>query len=107
MRIEKWNKVSNIDGRTPEYITANNPAYGTEEVYILRKSDGTLVDILTISMIRAGNTSGTDEEAVQAYVAARENSATELKPETDELLARIEALEDELKAAKILLGVEQ
>lgn len=106
MRIEKWNKVSNIDGRTPEYITSNNPAYGTEEVYILRKNDGTLVDILTISMIRAGNASGTDEEAVQAYVDARENQAAEPQPETDALLARIAALEDELKAAKILLGVE-
>ena len=107
MRVEKWNKASAIDGRTPEYITSNNPAYGTEEVYILRKNDGTLVDILTISMIRAGNASGTDEEAVQAYGEARENPTTTLKPETDALLARIAALEDELKAAKILLGVEQ
>ena len=107
MRVERWNKASEIDGRTPEYITSNNPAYGTEDVYILRKNDGTLVDILTISMIRAGNASGTDEEAVQAYVAARENQDAEPQPETDALLARIAALEDELKAAKILLGVEQ
>ena len=50
-----WNTTSDIDGRTPEYIIGNNPAYGVEKTYILRENDETLVDILTISMIRAGD----------------------------------------------------
>lgn len=91
-----WNKTSDIDGRTPEYIIGNNPAYGVEKTYILRENDETLVDILTISMIRAGDETGTDDEAVQRWIAAREappeNPLAALAAENAQLRAKVSAL---------------
>lgn len=96
MIVKIWNKTDEIDGRAPATITANNPAYGMEDVYIFRENDGTLIDILTISMIRQGDDSGTDEEAVEKWIANRERGGGSpleaLAAENAQLRAKVAAL---------------
>lgn len=99
MIYSKWDGASEIDGRTAAYIIGNNPAYGAQDVYILRGDDGSLYDILPIGAIRAGNPDGTDDEAVAAYIAAitapaegNPDELTSLRAEVAELRAALDLL---------------
>ena len=107
MTYQLWDKISPIYNVTAEQAMINNPLYGTEDSYLFLQDDGSIYDILPISTIRAAvdGDGKTDAEVCEAYIV----QLTELpEPEgsLEELTAKVASLEEQLAAAKILLGVE-
>ena len=111
MTCELWDKQSPIYDITAEQAMINNPLYGSEDSYLFYRDDGSIYDILPISTLRTLTESAdtaTDAEVCEAYIAKITAPPEAPKPSGDiaELTAKVADLEEQLAAAKILLGVE-
>ena len=107
MTYTLWDKTSPIYDITAEQAMINNPLYGSENSYLILRDDGSIYDILPISMLRTQTGKTTDADACEAYIELL--TAPQGMPETPDistLQAKVAALEEELAAAKIMLGVE-
>ena len=106
-----WDKQSPIYDITAEQSMINNPLYGTENSYLFLRDDGSIYDILPISTLReltGKDATATDEEVCAAYIAqiTAPPPAPPSGGDVSELTAKVASLEEQLAAAKILLGVE-
>lgn len=111
MTYQLWDKISPIYDITAEQAMINNPLYGSENSYLILRDDGSILDILPISTLRELTGKGataTDEEVCAAYIAqiTAPPSAPPPGGDVSELTAKVANLEEQLAAAKILLGVE-
>lgn len=111
MTYQLWDKISPIYDITAEQAIKNNPLYGSEDSYLFLRDDGSIYDILPISTLRTLTESAdtaTDAEVCEAYIAKITAPPEAPKPSGDiaELTAKVASLEEQLAAAKILLGVE-
>lgn len=112
MTYTLWDKQSPIYDITAEQAMINNPLYGSEDSYLFLRDDGSIYDILPISTLRelAGkDATATDEEVCEAYIAkltAPPPAPPTPSGDVSELTAKVASLEEQLAAAKILLGVE-
>lgn len=111
MTYTLWDKQSPIYDITAEQAIKNNPLYGSEDSYLFFRDDGSILDILPISTLReltGKDATATDEEVCEAYIAKITAPPEVPKPSGDiaELTAKVASLEEQLAAAKILLGVE-
>ena len=111
MTYTLWDKQSPIYDITAEQAMINNPLYGSEDSYLFLRDDGSIYDILPISTLRTLTESAetaTDAEVCEAYIAKITAPPEAPKPSGDisELTAKVANLEEQLAAAKILLGVE-
>ena len=111
MTYTLWDKQSPIYDITAEQAIKNNPLYGSEDSYLFLRDDGSIYDILPISTLRTLTESAetaTDAEVCEAYIAKITAPPEAPKPSGDiaELTAKVASLEEQLAAAKILLGVE-
>lgn len=110
MTYQLWDKISPIYDITAEQAMINNPLYGSENSYLILRDDGSILDILPISTLRAltgKSETATDDEVCEAYVT--QITAPPPEPsggDVSELAAKVANLEEQLAAAKILLGVE-
>lgn len=110
MTYQLWDKASPIYDITAEQAVINNPLYGSENSYLILRDDGSILDILPISTLRTltgKDETVTDEEVCEAYIA-KLTAPPEPEPSGDlaDLAAKVADLEEQLAAAKILLGVE-
>lgn len=110
MTYQLWDKISPIYDITAEQAMINNPLYGSEDSYLFLRDDGSILDILPISTLRGltgKDATATDEEVCGAYIA-KLTAPPPVPPSGDltELTAKVASLEEQLAAAKILLGVE-
>lgn len=108
MTYALWDKVSPIYDITAEQAIANNPLYGTEDSYLFLRDDGSILDILPISTLRertGADETKTDAEVCEAYIA-QITAVPEPSDALATLTAKVADLEEQLAAAKILLGVE-
>ena len=110
MTYQLWDKISPIYDITAEQAMINNPLYGTESSYLFLRDDGSIYDILPISTLReltGKDAAAADEEVCEAYIA-KLTAPPPAPPSGDvsELTAKVANLEEQLAAAKILLGVE-
>ena len=110
MTYQLWDKISPIYDITAEQAIKNNPLYGSEDSYLFYRDDGSIYDILPISTLRTLTESAdtaTDAEVCAAYIA-KLTAPPPAPPSGDvsELTAKVANLEEQLAAAKILLGVE-
>ena len=110
MTYQLWDKISPIYDITAEQAMINNPLYGTENSYLFLRDDGSIYDILPISTLReltGKDTAATDDEVCAAYIA-KLTAPPPAPPSGDisELTAKVASHEEQLAAAKILLGVE-
>ena len=110
MTYQLWDKQSPIYDITAEQAIKNNPLYGSEESYLFLRDDGSIYDILPISTLReltGKDATATDEKVCAAYIA-KLTAPPPAPPSGDisELTAKVANLEEQLAAAKILLGVE-
>ena len=106
-----WDKQSPIYDITAEQAIKNNPLYGSEDSYLFLRDDGSIYDILPISTLReltGKDATATDEEVCAAYIAqiTAPPPAPPSGGDVSELTAKVASLEEQLAAAKILLGVE-
>lgn len=111
MTYQLWDKTSPIYDITAEQVMINNPLYGTENSYLFLRDDGSIYDILPISTLReltGKDATATDEEVCAAYIAqiTAPPPAPPSGGDISELTAKVASLEEQLAAAKILLGVE-
>ena len=111
MTYTLWDKQSPIYDITPEQAMINNPLYGSEDSYLFLRDDGSIYDILPISTLReltGKDATATDEEVCAAYIAqiTAPPPAPPSGGDVSELTAKVASLEEQLAAAKILLGVE-
>ena len=111
MTYTLWDKQSPIYDITAEQAIKNNPLYGSEDSYLFYRDDGSIYDILPISTLRTLTESAdtaTDAEVCEAYIAKLTAPPEAPKPSGDiaELTVKVADLEEQLAAAKILLGVE-
>lgn len=110
MTYKLWDKQSPIYDITAEQAIKNNPLYGSEDSYLFLRDDGTIHDILPISTLRALTESAdtaTDAEVCEAYIAIlTAPPEVPAAPDIATLQAKVDTLEAELAAAKILLGVD-
>lgn len=111
MTYSLWDKQSPIYDITAEQAIKNNPLYGTEDSYLFLRDDGSIYDILPISTLRTLTESAetaTDAEVCEAYIAkiTAPPPAPPSGGDISELTAKVASLEEQLAAAKILLGVE-
>lgn len=111
MTCELWDKESPIYNVTAEQAITNNPLYGSENSYLILRDDGSIYDILPISTLReltGKDTTATDAEVCEAYIAKLTEPIPEPQPSGDlaTLSAKVADLEEQLAVAKILLGVE-
>ena len=110
MTYQLWDKISPIYDITAEQAMINNPLYGSEDSYLFLRDDGSIYDILPISTLReltGKDATATDEEVCEAYIA--QITAPPPAPPSGDLTAltaKVANLEEQLAAAKILLGVE-
>ena len=110
MTYQLWDKISPIYDITAEQAMINNPLYGSEDSYLFYRDDGSIYDILPISTLRTLTESAetaTDDEVCEAYIA--QITAPPPAPPSGDLTAltaKVANLEEQLAAAKILLGVE-
>ena len=110
MTYQLWDKISPIYDITAEQAMINNPLYGSEDSYLFLRDDGSIYDILPISTLRTltgKDATATDEEVCEAYIV--QITAPPPEPsggDVSELAAKVADLEEQLAAAKILLGVE-
>ena len=111
MTYTLWDKQSPIYDITAEQANKNNPLYGSENRYLFLRDDGSIYDILPISTLRTltgSDETKADAEVCEAYIV----KLTEPPPappsggDVSELAAKVASLEEQLAAAKILLGVE-
>lgn len=110
MTYQLWDKISPIYDITAEQAMINNPLYGSEDSYLILRDDGSIYDILPISTLReltGKDATATDEEVCAAYIV-KLTAPLPAPPSGDvsELTAKVADLEEQLAAAKILLGVE-
>ena len=110
MTYQLWDKISPIYDITAEQAMINNPLYESENSYLILRDDGSILDILPISTLReltGKDTAAIDEEVCEAYIA-QITAPPSAPPSGDisELTAKVANLEEQLAAAKILLGVE-
>lgn len=111
MTYQLWDKQSPIYDITAEQAMINNPLYGTENSYLFLRDDGSIYDILPISTLReltGKDATATDDEVCEAYIT-KLNEPSPAPPsggDVSELTAKVANLEEQLAAAKILLGVE-
>ena len=110
MTYQLWDKISPIYDITAEQAMINNPLYGSEDSYLFLRDDGSIYDILPISKLRTQTESAetaTDAEVCEAYIA-KITASPPAPPSGDltALSAKVANLEEQLAAAKILLGVE-
>lgn len=93
-----WDGTAPIDGRTREYILARHPEWGKETVYIIRRADGTLADIIALSAIPNPNNLTDADAIVAAYIEALSAPQTpsDAPTPTTDTEARLAALEAEL-----------
>lgn len=111
MTYQLWDKISPIYDITAEQAMINNPLYGSENSYLILRDDGSILDILPISTLReltGKDSTAADEEVCAAYIA-KLNEPPPAPPsggDISELAAKVASLEEQLAAAKILLGVE-
>ena len=110
MTYTLWDKQSPIYDITAEQAMINNPLYGSEDSYLILRDDGSILDILPISTLRkltGKSETATDDEVCEAYIA-QITAPPPAPPSGDisELTAKVANLEEQLAAAKILLGVE-
>lgn len=111
MTYQLWDKISPIYDITAEQAMINNPLYSSENSYLILRDDGSILDILPISTLReltGKDTTASDEEVCEAYIA-KLNEPPPAPPsggDVSELAAKVANLEEQLAAAKILLGVE-
>ena len=111
MTYTLWDKQSPIYDITAEQAMKNNPLYGSEDSYLFLRDDGSIYDILPISTLRTLTESAdtaTDAEVCEAYIAklTAPPPAPPSGGDISELTAKVASLEEQLAAAKILLGVE-
>lgn len=115
MTYTLWDKVSPIYDITAEQAMINNPLYGSENSYLILRDDGSILDILPISTLReltGKDTSATDAEVCEAYIAKLNEPAPEPQSPGDlaALSAKVAELETQLATIeavnKTLLGVE-
>ena len=111
MTYKLWDKQSPIYDITAEQAMKNNPLYATEDSYLFLRDDGSIYDILPISTLRTMTESAdtaTDAEVCEAYIAklTAPPPAPPSGGDISELTAKVASLEEQLAAAKILLGVE-
>ena len=109
MTYQLWDKQSPIYDITAEQAMINNPLYGSENSYLILRDDGSILDILPISTLRAligKDDTATDEEVCDAYIAKLTAPAPPSGGDVSDLTAKVADLEEQLAAAKILLGVE-
>ena len=111
MTYTLWDKQSPIYDITAEQAMINNPLYGSEDSYLFLRDDGSIYDILPISTLRElteKDATATDEEVCAAYIAqiTAPPPAPPSGGDVSELTAKVASLEEQLAAAKILLGVE-
>ena len=111
MTYTLWDKQSPIYDITAEQAMINNPLYGSEDSYLFYRDDGSIYDILPISTLRTltgSDETKADAEVCDAYIAKLTAPPEAPKPSGDiaELTAKVASLEEQLAAAKILLGVE-
>ena len=111
MTYTLWDKQSPIYDVTAEQAMINNPLYGSEDSYLFLRDDGSIYDILPISTLRTLTESAdtaTDAEVCEAYIAklTAPPPAPPSGGDISELTAKVASLEEQLAAAKILLGVE-
>lgn len=111
MTYSLWDKQSPIYDITAEQAMINNPLYGSEDSYLFYRDDGSIYDILPISTLRTLTESAdtaTDAEVCEAYIAklTAPPPAPPSGGDISELTAKVASLEEQLAAAKILLGVE-
>lgn len=115
MTYSLWDKVSPIYDITAEQAMINNPLYGSENSYLFYRDDGSILDILPISTLRTltgKDTTATDAEVCEAYIAKLAEPAPEPQPSGDlsALSAKVAELETQLATIeavnKTILGVE-
>lgn len=109
MTYQLWDKTSPIYDITAEQAMINNPLYGSENSYLILRDDGSILDILPISTLRAltgKSETATDDEVCDAYIAQITAPPPEPAGDLETLTAKVAELEEQLAAAKILLGVE-
>ena len=102
MTYSKWDKTSPIYDITAEQGMINNPLYGAENSYLFYRDDGSIYDILPISVLREQTESGetkSDAEVCEAYIAkitAPEpepvDEVAALKTQNAQLEAKVKAL---------------
>lgn len=71
MTYSLWDKKSSIYDITAEQAVKNNPLYGSENSYLFYRDDGSIYDILPISIIRKlteSDNSKPDSEVCEAYI---------------------------------------
>lgn len=71
MTYTLWDKTSSIYDITAEQAVKNNPLYGSENSYLFYRDDGSIYDILPISIIRKlteSDDSKPDSEVCEAYI---------------------------------------
>jgi hypothetical protein len=111
MTYQLWDKISPIYDITAEQAMINNPLYGSENSYLILRDDDSILDILPISTLReltGKDATATDEEVCEAYIAklTAPPPAPPSGGDVSALSAKVASLEEQLAAAKILLGVE-
>lgn len=115
MTYTLWDKVSPIYDITAEQAMINNPLYGSENSYLILRDDGSILDILPISTLReltGKDTTATDAEVCEAYIAKLAEPVPEPQPSGDltALSAKVAELETQLATIeavnKTILGVE-
>ena len=110
MTYQLWDKISPIYDITAEQAMINNPLYGSENSYLILRDDGSILDILPISTLRkltGKSETATDDEVCEASIAQIPAPPPEPSGgDVSELAAKVADLEEQLAAAKILLGVE-
>ena len=110
MTYQLWDKISPIYDITAEQAMINNPLYGSENSYLILRDDCSILHRLPISTLReltGKDATATDEEVCEGYIAKL--TAPPPAPPSgniSELTAKVANLEEQLAAAKILLGVE-
>lgn len=109
MTYSLWDKQSPIYDITAEQAMTNNPKYRDEDSYLFFRDDGNIYDILPISTLReltGKDGTATDEEVCAAFIAKLTEPEPEPSEDLTELAAKVADLEEQLAAAKILLGVD-
>lgn len=115
MTYTLWDKQSPIYDITAEQAMINNPLYGSENSYLILRDDGSILDILPISTLReltGKDTTATDAEVCEAYIAKLAEPVPEPQPSGDltALSAKVAELETQLATIeavnKTILGVE-
>lgn len=92
MTYKLWDKQSPIYDITADQAMINNPKYRDEDSYLFLRDDGSIYDLLALSMIPNPNNLSDPDEICQAYI----NSLTAPEPDSPDdittLKAKVKAL---------------